>query len=99
MSNRGEKTVWDADNKRKNEKLGDGGDALKKLLKIGDWNDVVLVAKGNHITYSINGKVMTDLTDDSPKALQEGVIALQCHAGFTMDIQFKDVKIKLLEKK
>ena len=99
MSNRGEKTVWDVDNKRKNEKLGEGGDALKKLLRIGDWNDVVLVAKGNHITYSINGKVMTDLTDDSPKALKEGVIALQCHAGFTMDIQFKDVKIKLLDKK
>ena len=99
MSNRGEKTVWDADNKRKNEKLGDGNEALKKLLKIGDWNDVVLVVKGNHITYSINGKVMTDLTDDSPKALKKGVIALQCHAGFTMDIQFKDVKIKLLDKK
>jgi hypothetical protein len=98
MSNRGEKTVWDADNKRKNEKLDESGEALKKLLKIGDWNDVVLVAKGNHITFSINGKVMTDLTDDSPKALKEGVIALQCHAGFTMDIQFKDVKIKLLEK-
>jgi len=98
MSSRGEKTVWDADNKRKNEKLGDGGDALKKLLKIGDWNDVVLTAKGNHITYSINGKVMTDLTDDSPKALKTGVIALQCHAGYTMDVQFKDVKIKLLDK-
>ena len=99
MSSRGEKTVWDAENKRTNEKLGEGGDALKKLLKIGEWNDVVLVAKGNRITYSINGNVMTDLTDDSPKALKEGVIALQCHAGYTMDIQFKDVKIKLLDKK
>src|SRR5208337_3983807 len=46
MSNRGEKTVWDTDNKRKNEKFGEGGDALKKLLKIGDWNDIVLVANG-----------------------------------------------------
>jgi len=99
MSSRGEKTVWDADNKRMNEKLEESGEDLKKLLKIGDWNDVVLVAKGNHITFSINGKVMTDLTDDSPKALKEGVIALQCHAGFTMDVQFKDVKIKLLDKK
>ena len=97
MSNRGEKTIWDADNKRHNEKLAGSGDDLKKFIKVGDWNDVVLVAKGNHITYSINGHLMTDLTDDSPKALKEGVIALQLHAGFTMDIQFKDVKIKLLE--
>ncbi len=97
MSNRGDKTAWDTDNKRKNEKLGDKD--LKKSLKIGDWNDVVLVAKGNHITFSINGQVMTDLTDDSPKALKEGVLAFQLHAGYTMQIQFKDVKIKLLDKK
>ncbi len=93
MSNRGEKTMWDAENKRHSEKLGDAD--LKKLIKFGDWNDVVLVAKGNHITYSINGQLMTDLTDDSPKALKDGVIALQLHAGFTMEIQFKDIKIKL----
>jgi hypothetical protein len=99
MSNRGEKTVWDADTKRHNEKLSQSGDELKKAIKIGDWNDVVLVAKGNHITYTINGQLMTDLTDDSPKALKDGVLAFQLHAGFTMDIQFKDVKIKLMDEK
>ena len=67
---------------------------MKKLIKKGDWNDVVLVAKGNHVTYTINGHLMTDLTDDSPKALKDGVIALQLHAGFVMDIQFKDIEIK-----
>ena len=48
---------------------------------------------------SINGQVMTDLTDESPKALKDGVIALQLHAGYTMEIQFKDVKIKLMDEK
>jgi 3-keto-disaccharide hydrolase len=99
MSNRGEKTVWDADNQRHNEKLPDGGDELKKYIKVGDWNDCVVVAKGDHITYSINCHLTTDLTDDSPKALKEGVIALQCHAGFTMEIVFKDIKIKVLGEK
>jgi hypothetical protein len=99
MSNRGEKTTWDAENKRHIEKLEKDNAELKKFIKSGDWNDVVLVAKGDHITYSINGYVMTDLTDDSPKALKDGVIALQLHAGYTMEIQFKDVKIKLLDKK
>lgn len=98
MSNRGEKTVWDAENKRKNEKLP-GDTDLKKVIKIGDWNDIVLVAKGNHITYTINGQLMTDLTDDSPKALKDGILALQLHAGHTMDVQFKDIKIKLLDDK
>jgi hypothetical protein len=99
MSNRGEKTVWDTENKRSKETLGPGNAELKKAIKIGDWNDVVLVAKGNHITYSINGQLMTDLTDDSPKGLKEGVLAFQLHAGYTMEIQFKDVKIKFLNAK
>jgi hypothetical protein len=97
MSNRGEKTVWDADTKRHDEKLSD--EDLKKYIKAGDWNDCVVIAKGNHITYTINGHLMTDLTDDSPKALKDGVIALQCHAGFTMEVLFKDLKIKLLDDK
>ena len=98
MSNRGEKTVWDADNKRHNEPLEETGDDLKKFIKVGDWNDFVLVAKGNHVTYTINGHLMTDLTDESPKALKEGVMALQLHAGFTMEILFKDIRIKLLDE-
>ena len=64
---------------------------------MGDWNDVILVAQGNHMTYTINGHLMTDLTDESPKAVREGVLALQCHAGFTMDVQFKDIRLKVLK--
>ena len=98
MSNRGEKTEWDQDNKRHNEKLPENNAELKKFINVGGWNDVVLIANGNHVTYTINGHLMTDLTDNSPKAVKEGVIALQLHKGFTMDVQFKDVKIKLLNK-
>jgi hypothetical protein len=99
MSNRGEKTTWDAENKRQNEKLAESNADLKKYIRIGEWNYVVLVANGNHITYTINGHLMTDLTDDSPKALKEGVLAFQLHAGYTMDIQFKDVRLKRLDQK
>jgi hypothetical protein len=95
ISNRGEKTTWDAEYKRHIEPLGESGPDLKKLIKPGEWNDVVLVANGNHVVYSINGRVMTDLVDDTPAALREGVLALQLHAGFTMDVRFKDVRIKV----
>lgn len=97
MSNRGEKAHWDAENKRHSENLSESKDDLKKIIKIGDWNDVVLLVDGNHVKYTINGHVTTDLTDESPKALKEGVIALQIHAGYTMEIQFKDLKIKILK--
>ena len=97
MSNRGDKTTWNVHNQRQNEKLAKSNAELKELVNKEDWNDVVLIAKGNHVVYIINGHVMTDLTDESPKAVPEGVIALQLHAGFVMEIQFKDLKIKDLK--
>ena len=71
MSNLGEKTVWDKDNKRHNSPLGESSADLKKVIHPHgeEWNDIVLVVKGNHFVYSINGHVTTDLTDESPKAV------------------------------
>jgi hypothetical protein len=99
MSKRAEKTRWTADPKAKpeTEKLPMTDAQLKAAIKAGDWNDCVVIARGNHITYSINGNVTTDLTDDSPKAVKEGILALQLHQGFTMDVQFKDIKLKKLD--
>jgi len=97
MSNRGERTTWDADGRRHVEPLRQDTADLLALIKVGDWNDAILVARGNHITYSINGHIMTDMVDGSPAALQAGRLALQLHQGFTMDIRFKDLKIKLLD--
>ena len=96
MSIRGDKTTWDDTNKRTNETLGETKDAMKKYINVGDWNDVVLIVNGNHVTYTINGHLMTDLTDNSPKAVKDGIIGLQLHKGYTMEIQFKDLKIKKL---
>lgn len=98
MSNRGEKTHWDADNKRHNEPLEKNNEQLKEVIKVGDWNNVVVKAVNNHVVYQINGNVTTVLTDDSPHALKEGVLAIQLHKGFTMEIQIKDVHLKTIEK-
>jgi hypothetical protein len=97
MSNRGEKTLWDETNKRSSTKLAMTGDELKNSIKPqGEWNDCIVVADGNEITYKINGVLMTDMTDKSPEARKDGIIGMQMHAGFNMTIQFKDLKIKML---
>jgi hypothetical protein len=97
ISNRGEKTIWDAESRRHAEPLSVSDVELRSFIRSGQWNDVVLVADGPHIVYSINGHVMTDLIDDSPTALKDGILALQLHKGFSMDVRFKDLKIKLLD--
>lgn len=100
MSKRGEKTVWDAENKRTSTPLDKTDAEIKAVIKpVGEWNDAVVVADGNHITYSINGLVTTEMIDNSPKACKDGVIGLQMHGGHTMTLQFKDFKIKMLDKK
>jgi len=97
MANRGFKTTWDANNKRQNEPLATGKAELAKLVNKGDWNSMVLTAKGNYMSININGQLMGELIDNSPKAVKEGLLAIQMHAGYTMTIQVKDVKIKLLK--
>jgi hypothetical protein len=100
MSKRGFKTTWGADNKRAETPLEKKDAEIKAVIKpVGEWNDAVLIADGNHITYSINGQVTTEMIDDSPNACKDGVIGLQMHGGHTMTLQFKDIKIKMIEKK
>jgi hypothetical protein len=65
----------------------------------GEFNDMVVIADGPHITVKINGHVTCEMIDEDPRALKNGIIALQQHAGAQMEIQFKDIKIKMLSRK
>jgi hypothetical protein len=94
---RGEKVVWDKDNKK--QVVGSLGDAaeLGAAVKQGDWNDYVIIAQGNHLQQFINGRQTIDVTDEcEAKRAMNGVLALQLHAGPPMMAQFKNVRIKKL---
>ncbi len=69
---------------------------FKKLFKLDDWNDVVIVARNNRIRHFLNDKLILDFTDSKELALKEGILALQLHAGKPMWAEFKDVRIKEL---
>jgi Domain of Unknown Function (DUF1080) len=67
-------------------------------VKHGDWNEYVIIAKGNHIQQWVNGLATADLTDEQEaKAAKTGVLALQLHAGAPMMAQFKNIRMKTLE--
>lgn len=64
-------------------------------LKMGDWNDYVIIARGNHLVQKINGHTVVDFTDHQiDKRAAEGILALQLHAGPPMLVQFKDIRLK-----
>lgn len=90
----GEQATWDADGKKvlKSDLIDQS--AFEHLFKLDDWNDVVIVADGNHIQHFLNGKLILDFTDNHPElALKEGVLALQLHAGAPMWVEFKNIRI------
>ena len=94
----GEKAVWSADGKKTlaDEKLIDAA-GFAELFKVDEWNDVIIVGKGNHIQHYMNGKLIMDCTDNDPRGYQEGVLALQLHAGAPMWVEFKDLRLKHLK--
>ena len=97
MATPGEKVVWDKDGKK--QVVGSTGDAaaIKAAIKRGDWNDYVIIARGNHLQHFINGKQTMDVTDEcEAKRASSGVVALQVHAGPPMMAQFKNIRIKKL---
>lgn len=93
----GEKATWDDKGKHVSEMLIDA-EEFKKLFRLDDWNDVVIVAKGNHIQHYLNGRLILDFTDALPsRALSEGILALQLHAGKPMWVEFKDIRLKSID--
>jgi len=86
--------------KPKIEQAGTFGksDEIQKSFKSDDWNDYVVIAKGNHLQQFINGVQTADVTDeDEARAAKSGILAFQIHAGQPMTVQFKNIRIKELE--
>ena len=69
-------------------------DEFAKLVKLDDWNDVVIIAEGRHLRHYLNGRLITDFTDTPERATLKGKLGLQLHAGTPMWTEFKDIRIK-----
>ncbi|MDX1924909.1 MAG: DUF1080 domain-containing protein [Pirellulaceae bacterium] len=93
----GEKASW-VDGKKVVESTFLDEAGFQKLMKVDDWNDVVIIGKGKNIKHYLNGKLVLDFTDNDPAlALSEGVLALQLHAGKPMWAEFKNIRLKELK--
>ncbi len=100
MAARGEKVVWDKDgNKKVVGSVGNPAE-IQAAIKKGDWNEYVIIAKGNHLQQFINGRQTIDVTDEcESKAAASGVLALQMHVGAPFTVQFKDIRLRQFSTK
>jgi hypothetical protein len=93
----GERVTWEPEGGKKLVESLLGADEVAKLVRLDDWNDVVVRAEGNHVRHWLNGRLVVDFTDADPKlALTKGVIALQLHGGAPMWTEFRDIRLKRL---
>lgn len=68
------------------------------LVHQNDWNDYLLKVEANHYVARLNGVVVVDFTDPTPKSF-DGAIALQLHSGGKGNFRFKDIYVRDLTKR
>ena len=77
-------------------------EAAQKAFKLGEWNHLRIVAKGNHIQTWLNGVPAADFVDNDEKAaLPRGFIGLQVHSvggeKEPKEVRWRNIKLTELE--
>lgn len=63
------------------------------VIHRNDWNDYLLKVIENRYIARLNGIVIVDFTDPTPKSF-DGSIALQLHSGGAGNMRFKDIYVR-----
>ncbi len=87
--------IGDGNKKGSIGSLGSGDD-LKALIKLNDWNDVHIIARGNTIIQIVNGRVMSQIVDDDKTGRKlGGLIGVQLHVTpGAMKIEARNIRLK-----
>ena len=90
---------WGAifDESRRNKVLiKPNADDVKKAVKLNDWNEYLIEARGQTVETSINGVKMVRYTETDETLAQYGMIGLQVHGNGVTEIRYKDIVIEEL---
>jgi len=63
------------------------------VIHRNDWNDYLLKVVANRYIARLNGVIIVDFTDPTPKSF-DGSIALQLHSGGKGNMRFKDIYVR-----
>jgi hypothetical protein len=75
----------------------ESADTLKAFIKVNDWNQFHVVARGGTLVHILNGHVTALLVDDEAKSRTlKGLIGLQIHVGPPMKVEFRNVYLKVV---
>ena len=73
--------------------LGDPDDLANGITD--GWNAAHIMARGNTLTHSINGQLMSVvIDDDAPNRPANGLIGVQVHVGPPMKVEFRRLRLR-----
>ena len=71
--------------------------AMKRLVKLNDWNDYEIRCEGRNIKVTLNGVTTVDYIESDQSLPQSGLIGLQIHGGGQAEVYYKDLVLTELE--
>jgi len=95
----GKESIWGAlyDESRRRKFLARGNNAkLKKTVRSGGWNAIVIRCKGKRVEIWVNKVKTVDYTEKQANIPQNGIIGLQIHSGPPTEAWYKNIRIKKL---
>ncbi len=71
---------------------------VENILKKKGWNEYVIRCQRDRIVLELNGLRTADYRETDPSIARSGIIALQLHGSGLQEIQFKNIRLKILGK-
>jgi hypothetical protein len=94
---RGERTAFAADGSRTTTKLEAAEGA--PWFRLEDWHEYHLTCVGPQITLKVDGRLAAEVEDNDLRRFEsQGVLALQLHSGPPTQVEFKDIRLKVLRE-
>ncbi|MDE0105458.1 MAG: DUF1080 domain-containing protein [Bryobacterales bacterium] len=66
----------------------------KDVVRVGDWNAYEILAQGDRVRLTLNGRVTFEGRDSHAAS---GIIAIQLHSGPAMQVECRNIRIKPLQ--
>jgi polyhydroxybutyrate depolymerase len=93
----GQRTQFDAQGRKYIEPLPLEAGAAD--FRLDQWHKYHLVADGPNLSLAVNGRLVAACTDDDPQQFEPlGVLAMQLHTGPPMKAQFRNLRLKRIER-
>ena len=93
---RGERAVFDATGQKTVTPIEGATGAAR--FRLDQWHEYDLTCIGPKMTLKVNGRLVAEVLDNDPAQRDlSGILALQLHSGPPMTVQFKDIRLKVLD--